>query len=112
MGREWEQSGSLFGEDFADRPRIIFGPGAAVPDGIAPFQRLPIEVLESGKAASGKEGIANIPDRTLDPPLLIAASGLARESGEMIVAAQVEESWMEPDRVAEAFQDNLFHVVV
>ncbi len=81
-------------------------------DAIAPFQRLAIEVMESGKAASGEEGIANIADGPFDPPFLIATTGLAGESGEMIVAAQIEKSGMKPDRIAEAFQDDLFHVVV
>jgi hypothetical protein len=37
---------------------------------------------------------------------------LARESGEMIVAAQVEEPGMKPDRIAETLQDYLFHIIV
>src|SRR5262245_55311763 len=61
-------------------------------DAITPFQRLSIEILESGKAASGKEGVANIADRPLDPPLFITATGLTREGGEMIVAASSHHS--------------------
>src|SRR5215813_800185 len=106
MGRKREQSGLLFGEDLADRAGIIIGPGAAVRRRVAPLQRLAIEVLESGKAASGEEGIANIADGPFDPPFLIATAGLARESGEMIVAAQVEKPGMKTDRIAKALQDD------
>ncbi len=78
VSREREQAGFLFGEDLADSAGIIIGPGALVRDAIAPFQRLPVEVLERGEAASGEEGIANIADGAFDPSLLIAATGPAR----------------------------------
>src|SRR5262245_25560630 len=78
MCRERKQASLLFGENFADRPRVISGPGPLVCDAIPPFERLSIEVLECSKAASGKEGIANITDHPLDPSLLIAATGPAR----------------------------------
>jgi len=111
VGREREQAGFLFGEDFADRAGIVIGPGAPVSDAIAPFQSLAIEVLESGEAASGEEGIANIADGAFDPPLLIAASRAARPGVEMIMRAEFKQAWVKVNGVAAPLGDNTFQVV-
>jgi hypothetical protein len=48
-----------------------------VSDAVAPFQSLAVEILQSGKAASGEERIADVTDDSLDSAFLIAAPWMA-----------------------------------
>ena len=80
--------------------------------GIAPAQRLPIEVREVSKGARRKERMTNILDGAFDASFLIATRHLARLRREMIVTAKFEQAGMKTNGLATTFQDHGFKVVV
>src|SRR5919109_2382267 len=112
MRRERKQSRLFFLKDFADSAREVSWPGPGVSDAVTPFQSLAVEILQSGKAASGEERIADVTDDALDAAFLVTAPRMARLGREMIMPAQFEQPGLETDGVAEAIQDDRFHIVV
>ena len=81
-------------------------------DAVSPFQGLAVEILQSGETASGEERIADVTDDALDAAFLITPPRMAGLSREMIMTAQFEQPWLETNGVAEAIQDDRFHIVV
>ena len=112
MRRERNKSRPFFLKDLADSAREVSWPGSLMSGAVAPFKSLAVEILQSGKAASGEERIADVPDDALDAAFLVAAPRMAGLGREMIMAAQFEQPGLETDGVAEAIQDDRFHIVV
>ena len=90
-----QQAWLLFRKCLRYRAVIAAGPGAAVRFPVAPGKGLPVEILQSGKRAGGEEGFPYIPDGSLNPPLLIARTNLARAGGKMIMGASAPGAWDE-----------------
>src|SRR5215468_8947920 len=81
-------------------------------DFIPPDQSLAVEVLDRVEATSGEKGVSDVLNGAFDPPLLVAASGPARERGEVIVSAQFKQAGMKANGVAVTLGHNTGHIVV
>src|SRR6266511_2747385 len=79
---------------------------------VAPGKRLPVEVFQSRKRASGKEGFAYIPNHPFNAPFLIAGAHLTRAGGKVIVGAQVQKPRMKVNGVAPALEYHAAKVVI
>src|SRR5262249_2328071 len=86
---ERNQSSFLFFKDFANDAGIILWPTPRERNTVAPFERLPIEILQRRKFARGKEGVTNIANGSFDTALLVAASWVAGLSLKMVMAAKL-----------------------
>jgi len=73
---------------------------------IAPFKSLAIESIERSEGAGGEEGVAQIADGAFDTALFVATSWATRASGEMVVAAEFEQTGMKADGFAMSFEDD------
>ena len=91
---------------------IASGPGAAVRFPVPPCKSLAIEFLQSGKRTGGKEGFPYIPNDSLNAPLLIAGTHLARAGGKMIMGAQFQESGMKMNGIPMPLQHDTAKIVV
>src|SRR5439155_26167774 len=73
---------------------------------------LRVEIGERGDTAGGEEGVAEVLNRPLDLPFLVAAVGRARLGGEVVVPRELEEPGVEADVIALPLEDDAFQIVV
>ncbi len=113
MLRQREQARPLLGERLGDPAAFgVCGHLARVGDRLDPGGELRVEVVDGGERAGVEERVAQVANGPLDLPLLVSPVGRARLGGEVVVARQLEQAWMEADGIALPLQHSRLEVVV
>ena len=112
ISRQRQQALSLLGECLTDRQRFVLRAAALAGATEHPRIGLRIEVIQIVERAAGEEGIADIADRPLHAPLLVAPRHGHRAGIVMVVAGQSQQRRMEANDVAAAFKHGALEIVV
>ncbi len=78
----------------------------------APGGGLGVEVVQVGELAPGEEGVADIADAALDPPLLVAASWRHRARLVAVMPGQGQKRGVQADGIPAALEHGRLQVVV
>src|SRR6266481_3238141 len=78
----------------------------------APRGCLGVELSDIVELAGSKKSVANKTYRSFHAPLFVAARDRHRARLEPIVSGQLQQRWMEADRLGAPFQNCTFEVVI
>ena len=106
--RQRQQSGLLLGECLADAARAVFAPEPIGGHTRGPLLGLSVELIEVGPFTSREEAVSYVADRSLDAPLLIAPRDCHRTWLVAIVFGELDDSWIEANRIADALEHSTF----
>jgi len=110
--RERQETRLLLHERLGDGARGIPGHLPGVRHRVAPRDELPVEIRDIAEVARGEERLAQVANRALDAAFFPGRSHGAGPGDEVVVAAELEEPWVEADRLPLPLEDGAFHVVV
>jgi len=110
--RQTEEQLALLGEDLADGADAILRTPPIGGDPLHPGQRLSVEIVDVCKGPGSEEAIADVANRALDAPLLVAPRGRDGARLVVIMGRQLEQGGMEADGIASALEHSALEVVV
>jgi hypothetical protein len=102
-----QQARLLFGEDPGDGAAVVPRLGPLMGDPVAREQSLPVAFSERGEGTARPERFADITNGALHAAFLVARPHLTGTRHEVIMGAQFQQSWIEVNLVAYAFEHAL-----